>query len=78
MQKFEIRIGCSDEVNEIYIFVQSSPPWIRPELQKWGFRQCLPFSWTTLRGKYSWHPIAVMEVADTFGHSGAKLLLEHS
>ena len=36
-------------------------------LQQWGFRQCLPFSWTTLRGKHCWHPIAVMGVVDTFG-----------
>jgi hypothetical protein len=31
-------------------------------LQQWGFQQCLPFSWTTLRGKHCRHPIAV-----TFG-----------
>ena len=29
-------------------------------LQQWGFRQCLPFSLTTLRGKHCQHPIAVM------------------
>ena len=28
--------------------------------------QCLPFSWTTLRGKHCWHPIAVMGVVNTF------------
>ena len=38
-------------------------------LRQWGFRQCLPFSWTTLRGKYCRHPIAVMGVVDTFGRS---------
>ena len=31
-----------------------------------GFWQCLPFSWTTLRGKHCRHPIAVMGVVDTF------------
>ena len=31
-----------------------------------GFRQCLTFSWTTLRGKHCRHPIAIMEVVDTF------------
>jgi hypothetical protein len=36
-------------------------------LRQWGFRQCLPFSWTTLRGKHCRHPIAVMGVVDTFG-----------
>ena len=36
-------------------------------LRQWGFRQCLPFSWTTLRGKQCRHPIAVMGVVDTFG-----------
>ena len=37
-------------------------------LRQWGFQQCLPFSWTTLRSKHCRHPIAVMEVVDTFGH----------
>jgi hypothetical protein len=32
-------------------------------LRQWSFRQCLPFSWTTLRGKHCRHPI------DTFGPS---------
>ena len=36
-------------------------------LRQWGFRQCLHFSWTTLRGKHCRHPIAVMGVVDTFG-----------
>ena len=31
-------------------------------LQQWGFGQCLPFSWTTLRGKHCWHPIAIIRV----------------
>ena len=29
-----------------------------------GFWQCLPFSWTLLRGKHCWHPIAIMGVVD--------------
>ena len=37
-------------------------------LRQWGFRQCLPFSWTTLGGKHCRHPIAVMGVVDTFRH----------
>ena len=41
--------------------VSTTPLW------QWGFRQCLPFSWTTLRGKLCRHPIAVMGVVDTFG-----------
>ena len=35
-------------------------------LRQWGFRQCLPFSWTTVRGKDCRHPIVVMGVVDTF------------
>ena len=35
-------------------------------LRQWGFWQCLPFSWTTLRGKHCQHPITVMGVVDTF------------
>jgi hypothetical protein len=38
-------------------------------LRQWGFLQCLPFSWTTLRGKHCRHPIAVMGVVDTFRHN---------
>ena len=37
-----------------------------PPLSQCGFPQCLPFSWKTLRGKHSWHPIAIMRVVDTF------------
>ena len=32
-------------------------------------QQCLPFSWTTLRGKHCRYPIAAMGVVDTFGLS---------
>ena len=48
------------------IFILSSNVSTTP-LRQWGFRQCLPFSWTTLRGKYCRHPIILMGVADTFG-----------
>ena len=41
--------------------VSTTPLW------QWGFRQRLPFSWTTLRDKHCWHPIAVMGVVDMFG-----------
>ena len=37
-------------------------------LQQWDFRQCLPFGWTTLRGKHYRQPIAVMGVLDMFRH----------
>ena len=45
-----------------YSNVSTTPLW------QWGFWQCLPFSWTTLRGKHCRHLIAVMGVVDTFGH----------
>ena len=36
-------------------------------LRQLGFQQCLPYSWTTLRGKHCRHPITVlMGVVDTF------------
>ena len=35
-------------------------------LRQWGFRQCLPFNWTTLRGKHCRHPIAIMGAADMY------------
>ena len=44
-----------------------SPNVSTTPLRQWGFRQCLPISWTTLRGKLCRHPIAVMGVVDTFG-----------
>ena len=44
-------------------------------LRQWGFRQCFPFIWTTLRGKHCRHPIAVIGVVDTFGH-GLRTLRE--
>ena len=37
-------------------------------LRQWGFRQCLPFSWTTLTGKHCRHPIAIMGVVGTCRH----------
>ena len=39
-------------------------------LRQWGFRQCLLFSWTTLRDKHCRNPIAVIGVVDTFGQCG--------
>ena len=33
-----------------------------------AFWQCLPFSWTEIRGKHCRHPINVMGVVDTFEH----------
>ena len=35
-------------------------------LRQWGFQKCLPFSWTTLKGKHCRHPVAIMGVVDTF------------
>ena len=51
------------------IYYCHSPNVSTTPLRQWGFRQCLPFSWTTLRGKRCWHPIAVMGVVDTFEQS---------
>ena len=39
----------------------------RTPLWQQSFRQCLPVSWTILRGKYCRHPIVVMGVVDKFG-----------
>ena len=44
------------------IYWQPCPNVSTTLLRQWGFRQCLPFSWTTLRGKQCRHPIAVMGV----------------
>ena len=46
---------------------RSLPEGIYNPVMTLGFRKCLPVSWTTLRGKHFWHPIAVMEVVAMFG-----------
>ena len=37
---------------------------LSPNISTTLLRQCLPFSWTTLRGKHCQHPIAVMGVVE--------------
>ena len=41
--------------------------YLQPHNMAMGFWQCLPFSWTALRCKHCWNPIAIMGVVDTFG-----------
>ena len=53
----------------VILRMETKPERIYNPLRQWGFRQCLPFSWTTLRGKHCRHPIAVMGVVDTFKQS---------
>ena len=55
-------------LDEFYIHLRSPKVSTTP-LRQWGFRQYLPFSWTTLRGKHCWHPIAIIGVVDTFGQN---------
>ena len=49
------------------IFLLTKPERIYNPISAMGFLQCLLFSWTTLRGKHCWHPIAVTGLVDTFG-----------
>ena len=49
------------------IFLLTKPECIYNPISAMGFLQCLLFSWTTLRGKHCWHPIAVTGLVDTFG-----------
>ena len=51
----------------LYCELMHSSNWSTTPLRQWSFQQCLPFSWTTLRGEHCWHPIAVMGVVDAFG-----------
>ena len=58
----------------LIVFTYSMVSKTRPEriynpIMAMGFWHCLPFSWTTLRGKHCRHPIAVMGVVDMFGPS---------
>ena len=60
---------CSKKYQNEHTSVSLSPNVSTTPLRQWGFQQCLPFSWTTLRGNHCRHPIAVMGVVDTFGPS---------
>ena len=51
-----------------YFFYQLIANKECPNISTTPLRQCLPFSWTTLRGKHCGHPIAIMGFVDTFGH----------
>ena len=66
-------LGISKNLNfgKLCLNVSTTPLWIL------GFRQCLPFSWTTLRGKHCRHPIAVMGVVDTFGNCNLTYFSTH-
>ena len=46
---------------------QAKPECIYNPIWQWGFGQSLIFSWTTLKDKHCQHPIAIMQVVDTFG-----------
>ena len=48
------------------------PERIYKPIMAMGLSKCLPFSWTTLRGKHYLHPIAIMGVVYTFGQRVAK------
>ena len=64
--------GLKQAKNGFFVFLGYQGPCLNistTPLWQWGFQQCLPFSWTTLRGKHCRHPIAVMGVVDTFGQS---------
>jgi hypothetical protein len=49
------KVWCAERCSSVF---QCSNVSTTP-LRQWGFRQCLPFSWTTPRGKHCWHPIAI-------------------
>ena len=64
--------GDSNGLKKLFIWMKIhgltqnsySPNVSTTPLRQWGFRQCLSFSWTSLRGKHCRHPIAVMGVVD--------------
>ena len=66
--KGNTQITHMEETKKRHRVIRLCPNVSTTRLWQWGFRQCLPFSWTTLRGKHCRrHPIAVMGVLDTFG-----------
>ena len=54
-----------ERIYEVRMLIVSTTP-----LWQWGFPQCLPVSWTTLKGKHCRHSIAIMAVVDTFEPRG--------
>jgi hypothetical protein len=61
--------GTSREIKGMSsLYTRDCPKVSATPFRQWGFRQYLPFSWTTLRGKHCRHPIAVMGVVDMFEH----------
>ena len=63
-RKPHCRNGVVDTFGHCLLTKKGLLNWYGPNvsttpLQQWGFGQCLPFSWTTLRGKHCWDPIAV-------------------
>ena len=59
------KVDMTKSMDTANIFVLSMEQC--PNISTTPLQQCLPFSWTTLRGKHCRHPIAVMGVVDTFG-----------
>ena len=64
---FQIHVSSRAYLNSNHFKDLPCPNISTTPLRQWGFRQCLPISWTTLRDKHYRHPIAAMEVVDTFG-----------
>ena len=65
-----------DALKDLFYLRSYGPNVSTTPLRQWGFRQCLPFSWTTRRGKHCRHPIAVMGVVDTFGHDLSRATIQ--
>ena len=59
---------CLNFLNDPLFCTYYFPNVSTTPLRQWGFRQCLPFNWTTLRVKHYRHHIVVMGVVDMFGH----------
>ena len=69
LSEFAIESSISWDILRIFKGVSHKKPCpsvSTTPLRQWGFRQCFPFSLTTLRGKHCRHPIALMGVVDTF------------
>ena len=60
---FPISSNVGDQ-NTFWLVASNGPNISSTPLKQWGFRQCLPFSWTTIRGKHLRQPITIMGVVD--------------
>ena len=78
LQFFQRGVNFLEEHHQSFEALSQRPYVSSTPLRQWGFRQCLPFSWTTLRGKHCLHPMTVMGNVDTFEQHQILINYDHN